>query len=534
MAKRAQTIEIYAPTEGRKHDAPTTMLDSRAMPDSLNSIMMYGSNQKDFGTSIYCTGTTPTVTSGASLIFDCKFPTSSVLQIVTPTNVFKYTAGSDSFVSDGQTFTGGQNNVWNGYMYNDQFYYTNYSDPIQNKSSVSATGTNWVSAISPTTYKAYCIGALGEHLNLYHVSENGTEYYKRVRWTTKGIMPATTAFGTGLAGAIDLVDMEGELKTAVPLGITNAIYGERSIHIQNWVGGSTVYQFVKNISGIGTPSRRGVLSIGDVNYVLGQNNFYEYYGGTDLRPIGDPIAKYAFNFINRTSLNLAFVSYEPVDDEVYFHVPVNSDTHPTVAWVYKRDNKTWTYRERPYTAKGSTTRTNSITIGDLVGSIGQQNYLIGDTLLREGSEIAIYTDPTGYVVKRDRTIFSVQVGTTSTPQIYKYVTPDLTGISPINKQYADPYDQDKMDYSNKNKRWIKYNTELNGSGYVNLAYSIDFGLSYIPFAASPIQLTGGTVFLQLDIDESSKQIRYRTMTTGTNDTIAVTYAATEFIPGSVN
>ena len=80
----------------------------------------------------------------------------------------------------------------------------------------------------------------------------------------------------------------------------------------------------------------------------------------------------------------------------------------------------------------------------------------------------------------------------------------------------------------------KYNTELNGSGYVNLAYSIDFGLSYIPFAASPIQLTGGTVFLQLDIDESSKQIRYRTMTTGTNDTIAVTYAATEFIPGSVN
>lgn len=534
MSKRHQTIEIYAPTLGIKKDAPATMLDARAQPDGKNAMMFYGSNMKDFGTTYYCTGTTPSVGTYPSMIFDAKFPGSSVLQIANTTGVYKYTSGSDSFVSDGQTFTGTFTDCWNGYFYNDQFLYTNGVDPIQLKASVGATGTNWVCALSPTTYKAWSIGVNQEHLNLYHTVEGGTEFFKRVRWATKGALPATTAFQTGVAGAIDLVDVEGEIKGACSLGIVSAIYSDRSIHIQNWVGGDQVFQFQKTISGIGCPSRRGFLSIGDANYFIGQNSFYAYYGGTDLRDIGDPISKFAFSQINRTNLGYSFVSYDPYFDEVYFHVPMTTDTQATAAWVYRVQDSSWMLRDRPYSAKGSSTRVNAITIGDLQGSIGQQNYLIGDTILREGAEFVLYGDSTGRIVKRDRTVFSMIAANTTTAQAYSYVTPDIVGLA-VGGSYntiRDPYTQDPVKYTTTVKRWLQMNMEIAGSGSAYVSYSTDFGTSFIPVPQSPFTMTATPTTFMMDLDVSSRQIRFKVTNTGLLDNIALTYAKVEFVPGS--
>jgi hypothetical protein len=58
------------------------------------------------------------------------------------------------------------------------------------------------------TFKSWCLATLKEHLNLYHVFENGVEYYKRVRWTKKGTLvytAGTTDFASGLAGAPSLI-----------------------------------------------------------------------------------------------------------------------------------------------------------------------------------------------------------------------------------------------------------------------------------------------------------------------------------------
>src|SRR6185436_5002488 len=149
--------------------------------------------------------------------------------------------------------------------------YANGVNPIQMKPTITATGTNMPSAVSPNTYTAWALLSMRDHLLLYHTIEDGTEYYKRARWSKKGLLTysaGTTDFASGVAGAVDIQDGEGELKTAVPLSGGAALYFEHCIHYQYWVGGDEVWRFQKTVPGIGTPARRTVISYADVNYFL--------------------------------------------------------------------------------------------------------------------------------------------------------------------------------------------------------------------------------------------------------------------------
>mgnify|MGYP001612418384 CR=1 FL=1 len=533
MPKRRQSIEIVAPTEGLKYDAPASMIPLRAQPEGSNGKMYYGVNQKEFGTSLFATGTVSSLTVPINMIFDAKYPGGSVLEVITHTGAHKYTSGTDSYVSDGQTFTGTFTNFFNGVMYNEQFFYTNGIDPIQVKTSVSATGTNMTSALNPTTYKAWAISGFREHLNLYHTIENGTEFSKRVRWAKKGTLvlsAGTTDFASGTAGALDIPDCEGEIKTAVSLGVTEAVYAERSIHIQTWVGGDEIYRFTKTLSGIGTPSRRGVVSFGNVNYFIGHNNFYAYYGGDDLREVGDPIKSKAFFEINNSQIATAFVEVDPQYNEVWFHVPINTDTMPSIVWVYRLENESWSRLQRSQTAKGSTTRKTGLTIGELQGTIGDQNFTFGSFFLAEESEVQVYGDASGRVVKKDPSRYTISSSGTSTSQSFVYATPDIVGLLP--SKLSDPVDRDPIDYTTVFKRYTQFEFEATGNGTATVFYSTDRGGTYTAFPQSPVTLLNTTTTYTLDLDVSSRQCRFKIECTGTNDFIGISYLKPEIIVGA--
>jgi len=323
MAHRRQVIEILAPTVGLKSDSPSTIMDVRSQPAGNNAKLYYGANQKEYGSSLFITGSGSILGAPVNGLFEATFANGSVIQAFTHTGVYKYTSAGDTLVSDGQIFTGTFSDYWAGAQHIDRFYYSNGINPIQYKDSVAATGTDMAGAIAPTTYSAWALQSLNEHLNLYHTIEGGSEFYKRVRWTQKGVLTpsATTDFTAGTAGAIDLPDCEGEIKCSIPLGSSMAIYSEHSIHIQYWVGGEEVYKIQKTISGIGTPSRRGACSRGHVNYFFSHNNIYAYYGGTDLRPIGESVKKLIFGNINDTILSTVWLEFDESYNELLVHVP---------------------------------------------------------------------------------------------------------------------------------------------------------------------------------------------------------------------
>jgi hypothetical protein len=540
MAKRAQNFEIFAPTLGRKHDAPSTLIDLRAMPDGYNNKLDRGKNSKEDGTTLFATGAASVLTASPSAIYEARFPTGSVLQVLS-SQALKYSAGNDSFVSDGQIFAGTWTDPFSVCMYNDACFYSNGVDPIQVKPTFAATGTDLASALSPDTYKAISIAPFHEHLCLYHTIENGTEFYKRIRWTKKGTLAlsaGTTDFATGTYGAIDIPECDGEIKCSVPLGPIQAIYAERCIILQTWVGDTEVYRFTKALSGIGTPSRRGAASNGLVNWFIGQSSFYEYRGGEDLVDIGLPISSEAFSEVNANQLSTAFTEYDVINDKVLFHIPTGTSTSPDTVWVYSRKNSEnpWAVLQRAYKAAGSYTRQNTLTFGDAQGKFEEQTAKWGDYISKEGAEVSLYADAGGYIVKKDPTVVSVISSGTSSPQVFTYVTPDLPGLretKPYGTKLSDPYDKDEIDYTSTQKRYLSFEFEAFGAGSASVEFSEDLGRNYQTMPGSPVTLAVDGETHTLDFDYTAKQMRFRVVNSGTNEPIAITYAKVTLVPGSV-
>lgn len=537
MAKRHRSLEIYLPTMGIKSDVPTNAMDARACVNAENAKFYYGVSQKEYGTSLYATATSAVLPHAPTAIFDAQFPNSSILQVLTPTNVYNYTAGMDTYVNNGQTFTGTYTDFWSGIMHNDAFFYTNGVDPIQVKASFSATGTNLASAVSPTTYQAWSLVSLKDHLCLYHVIENGAENFKRVAWSLKGpltLSAGTTDFDSGTAGAIDLQDAVGEIRAAVPLGAGAGVYCERSIHLQTWVGGDQIFQFDKLSPNIGIPGRRCVISYAGVNYFLSHNNVF-VTDGASLNPIGDPIKKKMFGEINPTCINTSFLDYDPQENELLVYVPTQTATQPNVCWVYRITDETWSRKLREHSSAGRYSRKSGLTIGELVGDIGDQNYTFGEALVRVDAEVRLFGDPSGRVVQHEISRYSVSQSGTAVPQVYTHESPDLVGAKVQGSLYSqrsqDPIDGDVVEYTITAQRWQRMTIEAAGNGQASVYYSTDRGGTYREFDASPLSLIASGTSHMLDMDVANPYLRFKITCTGTNDSVGFRYAKLDFIPG---
>jgi hypothetical protein len=529
--KRKSVVEVHAPVLGIITNTPRNIMEPRSQPWGNNANLYYGINQKEFGTSLWATGSGSVLGAPVSHLQELQYTNGRTLQVLTSTGVYKYTGTADSFISDGQVFTGTWGDYWSGVQYNEAFLYTNGVNPIQYKASLGATGTNLGSAVSPTTYKAWCIQPLKEHLNLYHVFENGTEYSKRVQWTKKSPLTysaGTTDFSSGTAGAIDLPDVEGEIKTAVPLGGNIAVFADQSIHTQTYVGGDEIYRFSKTVSGIGTPSRRGAVSRDNAVYFISENNVYAYLGGDDLRAIGDPVRKEMFAELNNVSKEHIWTEYDAIYDKVLFHIPTGTATSCDVAWVYDLTTEAWSRIERNHTACTEYSRKDSITIGELTGNIGAQNFSFASLEGAQQSRVQLYGDPTGRVLKRDFTRHSLTISGTAAPQTYVYETPDFTGTPQKDENGS------KVEFLSTRQRWLQATIWACGEGLMLVECTTDGGRSYAATPQSPFTLDANGSPHQVSLQKRSPSLALRVSNTGTNDFIGLEYVKVEFIPGNDN
>lgn len=530
MPKRRQTLEIYSPVLGLMSNMMPELLDPRAAASGQNFKTYFGVNQKEYGTSLWATTTGAVFSSAPTMIYAATFPAFSVLEVATPTNIYQYDAGSDSYINDGQTYTGTYNDYWSGLMFADKFIFTNGKDPMQIKQAYNSTATNLASAVSPTTFNAWCLGALNGFLNLYHVFENQVEFYKRVRWSAQAPLTysaGTTDFSSGVAGAQDIDDGEGNLMQAVPLAGGMVLYFENSIHYQSFVGGDQVWQFQKMVPGVGIPSRRGAVGYQEVNFFMTNNNIYRYYGGLYLDPIGDEIKQSFFAELNQNAINTVWLDYDKKEAELLINIPTGTSMTPNVTWVYRVIDKAWLRRIRAYSSGANYGKQTGLTFGQVTTPFGAQNYTYGDCSVQIGANTKLYGDINGRVVKNDITVYSQSVNGTQVAQTYIYDTPDLTG-----NQAVDPADGSKAEFVTTNQRWQRISAELYGSGLMNILCSTDHGNTFTELSQSPITLSPTATTYMLDMDVSNPFIRIRFQNTGLNDFVAVRYAKLDFLPGS--
>jgi len=537
MTLRQNTFEVFTPIEGIHVDAPSTIITARSSPHLENANAYYGIVQKDFGTSLYATGTIASTHSviGApiNLIFEANFPDSTVLQAFSHTRMYRYMPNigtattADGFLIDSIAYaTGTFNDFWSACMHNEEMIYVNGKEVVQYKPTSTSTGTGLVGASS---YKAYALESYSNHLNLYRVYEGGIDCFKRVRWTKAGALAHTASdWTTGYSGFVDVLDMEGGIMCQQKIAGGVDIYCENSVYLQQWVGGTGVYTFIKVINGKGVVSRRSVVSDGSVNYFLSWDNIYKHYGNTDYEPIGMAIkADYLAN-MNRSAMAVAWLEYIKEDDELRVHIPTGTSTTCNTCYIYKVRDNAWYKVDDPYTAEGIHTRVSNITIGDLVGNIGAQDWKFGDLFALAGAAVNLYGDRSGRVVKRDKMVYSISESGTSAARSFIFETKDFSAINEVDPLTKDRYNPSR--YEDSESRYQKISVEMFGQGTAALHYSCDEGSTW--YSLGSTTLDSFWDLHEFDIDRADEEIRVRISNTGTNESIHVRYISIDFVNGS--
>jgi hypothetical protein len=533
MPKRNIAIEILSPTEGLHKELGESFITLRSTPNCLDANAYYGMVQKDYGTTLFATGTGAALGAPSNLVYEANFGSAKVIEAFTHTGMYKYTSSGDTFVSDGQVYTGTFTNFWSVCMHNEAMIYSNGIDLIQYKPAYNSTGTQ-MGGVATSSYKANVVVSFAEHLNLYNTTETGSSCPKRVRWSKLGLLGYTgTDWTSGTAGFVDLQDMEGDLQTAEKLGNAGvAIYGENSIHVQEWVGGSDVYRFTKMITNVGCPSRRGVVANDTTHYFIGRDNVYMYNGGRDLRSIGDSIKAQYIMDISKSSIGNAFVDYVKEDDELRVYIPTGTSTMPDTCYVCKvKENYAWYKENRPYVAKGKVTNSPSgVTIGELLGDIGAQNWKFGDYMVGVGANLTLLTDQSGRITKMDKTVYSLSSTGTQVAQTFIFDTKDISSINDVDPMVRNRYNMST--YMDNKSRWYEIKVEAKGSGSLYVDYSVDAGQTWTSCNPGYATLTPEWNMYIFECDHASPRFMVRTRNSGLNEVVHVRYIKVNFIMGS--
>lgn len=528
MARRDVAIEIIQPTLGLHTEMTPSMIDQRSTPNCSGANAYFGMVQKDYGTTLFATGTD--IGAPTNLIYEANFQANAVLQVFSQTNMFKYLSGT--YANDGQTYSGSFTDVWRADMHNNALIYANGQQLIQYKADVTSTGTNMAGIIT-SSYKAWDVESFANHLNLYHTWEGGTESPKRVRWSKIGALGYTdTDWSEGTANFIDIQDMNGSLMCATKLGAgAVVIWGENSIHMQEWVGGWDVYKVSKYLSNYKIASRRGAVAHGNVIYFVTDENVYEYHGWANIRPIGDAMKRDYLTYLNNAALAYSFIQYVRDDDELRVYVPTGTSTQPNMCYICKvRDNYAWYKKPVNYCSVGVSTRDSAVTIGDLQGNIGAQNWRFGDMFVRAGSPTYLLGDTSGRVNQMDKTVYSIVAAGTTTPKTFLFDSKELSSVRDIDPLLRNKYAL--TEYMDNVPRWSRAVVEAKGQGRVYLQYSTDGGSTFIPVAEEYKTLSTEWEMHEFDIDQANESLMLRVINTATNEVVHMRYMKAEFVPGA--
>lgn len=391
-------------------------------------------------------------------------------------------------------FIGDEDNRWSITTYSDEFILSNGLDAptkVTEAGGVLTHGTISLSLNTGAITTSEVVIAFKDHVLFMNNTENAADVPQRVSWSNIG---DATDHVAGTSGFQDLVDDESWIIAAALLSENELIiYKERSIVQCTWVGGQTPFRFKTMIGGLGAASKEGVIEIDIGHAVLGPATAYIYKGGFEIELIDTDIKESLFSSLDGTNIGRSFILYLEEDNEIQFWIPTVAST-PDVGWCYNTVKKDWYKKVRDITGFGYYQEQTSLTIGDLVGTIGEQTFRFGDALTKAASPITLVGDSNGKVYKLDKLTFN----NAGVAIANEYQTPDF--VLP-----------DTAEYMNKFMRVGGLIYEASGQS-ITTTWSSDGGLTWNPTMgnATNVQtLTSSMLDYQQDFEANVKKIRYK-------------------------
>ena len=327
-------------------------------------------------------------------------------------------------------FTGDEDNRFSVTTQNDTFIVTNGVDAPTKITSGPTHAALTLTLPSGAITTSEVVLAFKDHVLYMNNTENGADCPQRVSWTNIGTIDDHLL---GTAGFQDLIDDSSWIIGASVLSDNEiAIYKEWSIVQCTWVGGHTPFRFRTLLPVTGIVGKDAMADGDSKSLVMSRTNLYFYDGTEKIEPIDDNMKKTFFNDLNETYSNRTFIIDNREDDEYQIWIPTN-DTTPTDGWCYNLLDKTWYIRSKAISGFGFYKQQSSLTIGDLVGTIGEQHWTFGSQLVKADSPIIVVGDTAGKVYKLNKlTLNNAGVAITN-----DFETPDFS--LPDQPEYLNKY-----------------------------------------------------------------------------------------------
>jgi hypothetical protein len=354
----------------------------------------------------------------------------------------------------------------------------------------STNGTEDI-ALFTADIKANILLPFGERLCGYNVVQDGSRHYQRLAWST--ITDLTDFTGTG-SGGIDLISQLGadRIMAAEILQDHAIIYGEEHIVAQYYVGGNRMFDVQPTVINKGAVGMNAVVAFPHQHIFMARDNIYSFTGAPRPDEVGEPIKRELYGSIDKEKWEIVFMEYREESAELVVHFPSKGSTVCDRYIALNMANKTFVQGTGNYTCGVRYRTVSAITIGELVGTIGQQLWRIGDALSGVNYPFTAYGLSSG--------------------EVHKYDENSLNDIDDAIEAYIDTKDfvADKPD------TYLYFLVMLiEAAGHsLSIQYSTDEGASFTTLPTTIISMNYNVVWKDVEINKKKVRFRLRNFNVG--------------------
>lgn len=317
----------------------------------------------------------------------------------------------------------------------------------------------------------------------------------------------------GNSGEALITDEPSVIQNIAKLNEFVAVYKKESLAVGIKVDPPDIFRFETIKTGIGLASPRGFSDAEGQHYFMGLNNFH-VWNGVRVESIGDQIREYVFSRVNRSKIKRCFSTHVQELSEVWFFIITSGGSWPTEVWKYNYKLGFWFFDTCDNITSGiKWENTTTLDWDSSIGTWDQQQITWDDSSIGSAWEEIMLGASDGFSAKVD------------------YTTTNDRGVAVEGLFTSKDFTADSQEFG---ARWLKFDVWAKGPGKLYLAYSTDFGDTWVSVAYNSSQ-----AYVDLDevmtkyewyFDVWAKHIRFRLKNAESGETFYIE----KFFPYYVN
>jgi hypothetical protein len=204
--------------------------------------------------------------------------------------------------------------------------------------------TNWPASTTCKSIRPY-----GNYLIALNLTESGTNYPNKVRWSdaATGIPGTWVAGATNDAGSNTIGDDGDIIIDGFSLNKSFIIYKEKSTWLMNYIGGNLVFSFQKLFNDTGILSRNCVVEFDSKHFVVTEGDLIVHNGVSKESIATNLVRRAVFDDLDDTNYKNIFALHNKQKTEIWTCYPTIGSTYCNKALIWNYKINAFSFRDLP-------------------------------------------------------------------------------------------------------------------------------------------------------------------------------------------